>query len=97
MIGPSTSSMMFTRGSVSTFSALWQVLRPNSRLLAIAMPLRYAGLGLLNFQYEAALRFLAGALALNDSHSLTLANSETWSSEVSKAIALCRACFSYRC
>ena len=55
--------------------------------LALAMPLRYAGLGLLNFQYEAALHFLTGALALNDSHSLTLANSETWSSEVSKAIA----------
>ena len=55
--------------------------------LAIAMPLRYAGLGLLNFQYEAALHFLTGALALNDSHSLTLANSETWSAEVSQAIA----------
>ena len=40
----------------------------------------------MNFQYEAALHFLNGALALNDSHSLTLANSETWSSEVSKAI-----------
>ena len=31
--------------------------------LALAMPLRHAGLGLLNFQYEAALHFLNGALA----------------------------------
>ena len=42
--------------------------------LALAMPLRHAGLSHLNFQYEAALHFLNGALALNDSHSLSLGN-----------------------
>ena len=50
------------------------------------MPLRPADLGILNFQYKVALHFLNGALALNDSHSLSLGNSETWSAEVSRAV-----------
>ena len=54
--------------------------------LTLAMPLRFGGLGLLNLQYEAVLHFLNGSLALCDSHSLSLANSETWSDEVSRAI-----------
>ena len=58
---------------------------PASQLI-LAMPLRFAGLGLLNFQYEAALHSLHGALALGVSKALTLSNSETWSGEVSHTI-----------
>ena len=54
--------------------------------LTLAMPLRYAGLGILNHQYEAALHYLNGALALNDSHSLSLGNSETWPQEIGRAV-----------
>ena len=54
--------------------------------LAVALPLRHAGLGILNFQYEAALHFVHGALALNDNATLSLGNSETWSDEIGSAI-----------
>ena len=39
---------------------------------------------ILSYLVRSWLHFLNGALALNDSHSLTLANSETWSCEVSQ-------------
>ena len=55
--------------------------------LTLSMRLRFAGLGILNFQYEAALHFVQGALALNDNAALSLGNSETWSYEVGRAIA----------
>ena len=54
--------------------------------LTLAMPLRFAGLGILNFQFEAALHFVQGALALNDNAALSLGNSETWSDEIGSAI-----------
>ena len=60
--------------------------------LVVAMPLRLAGLGwatgILNFQYEAALHSLQGpgSLGTRCSCCLTLANSEIWSDEVSKAM-----------
>ena len=65
--------------------------------LTLGMPLRYAGLRILNHQYEAALHYLNGALALNDSHSLSLGNSETWSLEVGRDVAFVERTFPYRC
>ena len=54
--------------------------------LTLSTPLRFAGLGILNFQYEAALHFIQGALALNDNASFSLGNAETWSDEIGRAI-----------
>ena len=51
--------------------------------LALAMPVRHVGVGLSNLQYEVALHFLNGALALNDIHSFSLRDSKTSSMEVS--------------
>ena len=52
----------------------------------LSLPLRHAGLGILDLQHEAALHFVQGALALSDHGRLSLANTDSWTMEVAAAI-----------
>ena len=54
--------------------------------LILALPLRHAGLGILDLQNEAALHFVQGALALSDHGRLSLANMDSWTADVAAAI-----------
>ena len=57
---------------------------PSRRILSL--PLRHAGLGILDLQHEAALRFVQGALALSDHGRLNLSNMDSWTADVAVSI-----------